>query len=212
MSKYKKQHQIGEKGKEGTTFLVTDRKGREYAMKTFRKGKSSNTLYREYSLQKKASKAGIAPRVYEYNTVEKWIIMEKMDCHFYEIIKKKKGIITKKHQERLYEIFQKLDKAGVFHNDANICNYMMKNGEIYLIDYGFSKEITPKLKKTLQTETPNSRLMLIGLILKLREMKVPEKSYKYLIRNVSQTDREKFGLKTEEVKINALVEQKIRKR
>lgn len=209
---YKKHYQIGEKGKEGTTFLVTDRKGKEYAMKTFRKGKSSNTLYREYSLQKKAAKVGVAPRVYSYDTVEKWIVMEKMDCHFYEIIQKDKGHIKKKYQERLYELFTKLDKAGVFHNDANICNYMMKNGEIYLIDYGFSKEITPKLKKTLQTETPNARLMLVGLILKLKEMKVPEKSYKYLIRHVSEKDKEKFGLKKQEINRNALVEQKIWKR
>jgi len=211
-SKYKRHYQLGEKGKEGTTFLVTDKRGREYAMKTFRKGKSSNTLYREYSLQHKASKVGVAPRVYNYDTIGKWILMEKMDCHFYEIIEKAKGNITKKQQERLYEIFTKLDKAGVFHNDANICNYMLKNGQIYLIDYGFSKEITPKLKKTLQTETPNARLMLIGLVLKLKEMKLPEKSYKYLIRYISDEDKEKFGLKTQEIKKNALVEQKIRKR
>jgi hypothetical protein len=89
---------------------------------------------------------------------------------------------------------------------------MLKNGQIYLIDYGFSKEITPKLKKTLQTETPNARLMLIGLVLKLKEMKLPEKSYKYLIRYISDEDKEKFGLKTQEIKKNALVEQKIRKR
>lgn len=210
--KYKKHYQLGEKGKEGTTFLVTDKRGREYAMKTFRKGKSSNTLYREYSLQYKASKVGVAPRVYNYDNVGKWILMEKMDCHFYEIIEKAKGNITKKQQERLYEIFTKLDKAGVFHNDANICNYMLKNKQIYLIDYGFSKEITPKLKKTLQTETPNARLMLIGLVLKLKEMKLPEKSYKYLICYISDEDREKFGLKTQKINKNDLVEKKIRKR
>lgn len=194
IDRYTKHKQLGEKGKEGTAYLVTDHHGKEYAMKTFRSGKSSTTLYKEYSLQKKAAKAGVAPRVYDYDTVGKWILMEKMDEHLYEQIDREKGIIHKKQQERLLEIFRKLDEVGVFHNDANICNYMTKNGEIYLIDYGFSKEITPKLKKKLSTEHPNSRLMLIGLILKLKERKIPVKSYKYLLGQVSKEDREKFNL------------------
>lgn len=188
--KYKRHNQIGDKGKEGTTFLVTDVKGNEYAMKTFRKGKSSNKLYNEYLLQKKAAKVGVAPHVYDYNTADKWIVMEKMDYHLYEKI----TTLTKKQQERLVEIFQKLDEVGVFHNDANICNYMVKNGQIYLIDYGFSKEITPTLKKKLQTNTPNYKLMLIGLVLKLKELKVPEKAYKYLLRHICDNDKKKFNL------------------
>lgn len=194
LDKYSRHKQLGEKGKEGTTYLVTDHSGKEYAMKTFRKGKSSSKLYNEYSLQKKAGKAGVAPRVHDYDTVGKWILMEKMDSHLYEYLNKSQGILTKKQQERLLEIFRKLDEINVFHNDANLCNYMIKNGEIYLIDYGFAKEITPELKKKLGTETPNSKLMLIGLILKLKECKCPEKSYKYLIRHINKEDQTKFNL------------------
>lgn len=194
IDKYSRHCQLGEKGKEGTTYLVTDHHGKEYAMKTFRKEKSSTRLHKEYSLQKKAGKAGVAPRVYDYDTVGKWILMEKMDKHLYEQIDDEKGVLHKKAQERLIEIFAKLDEIGVFHNDANICNYMIKNGEIYLIDYGFAKEITPKLKKKLCSEYPNSRLMLIGLILKLKEKGLPEKSYKYLLKKVSKEDRTKFNL------------------
>lgn len=194
IDKYSRQKQLGDKGKEGTTYLVTDSHGKEYAMKTFRKTKSSSRLHKEYSLQRKAAKAGVAPRVYDYDTVGKWILMEKMDKHLHEQIEGEKGVLHKKQQLRLLEIFKKLDEAGVFHNDANICNYMIKDGEIYLIDYGFSKEITTKLKKKLDTDRPNGRLMLIGLILKLKEMSLPEKSYKYLIRQVDKEDRIKFGL------------------
>jgi len=194
IDKYTRHGQLGEKGKEGTTFLVTDKYGKEYAMKTFRSGKSSATLYKEYSLQKKAVKAGVAPRVYDYDTVGKWILMEKMDKHLYEKIDEEKGILSKKDQERIIEIFNKLDDVGVFHNDANICNYMIKDGTIYMIDYGFAKEITPNLKKKLGTDRPNSRLMIIGLILKFKERKLPKTSYKYLVRNVSEEDRCKFGL------------------
>lgn len=194
IDKYSRHGQLGEKGKEGTTFLVTDKHGKEYAMKTFRSGKSSTTLHREYSLQKKAAKAGVAPRVYDYDTVGKWILMEKMDRHLYEQIDEAKGVLSKKDQERLVKIFANLDDIGVFHNDANICNYMIKDGEIYMIDYGFAKEITPALKKKLKTDRPNSRLMLIGLILKLKEKQLPERSYKYLIRHVDKDDRINFGL------------------
>jgi tRNA A-37 threonylcarbamoyl transferase component Bud32 len=194
VDKYTRCEQLGEKGKEGTTYLVKDGNGKTYAMKTFRKGKSSSTLYKEYSLQKKASKAGVAPHVYEYDTVAKWILMEKMDSHLYDHMVKRKGVLSKKHQERLIEIFQKLDEVKVFHNDANICNYMLKDGQIYLIDYGFSKEIDSKLLKKLKTDCPNSKLMLIGLIMKLKEMKVPEKSYKYLKRKVDKEDLDRFQL------------------
>ena len=179
IDKYKRCEQLGEKGKEGTTFLVKDRNGREFAMKTFRREKSSSTLKREFLLQKKASRKNITPRAYEYDTVSKYIVMEKMDKHLYDEIKNK-GVLCKKYQERILEIFDKLDQAGVFHGDANILNYMIKDGEVYIIDFGFSKEITPQVLKKLETSRPNYHLMTIGLILKLKELSLDEKSYKYL--------------------------------
>lgn len=192
IDKYTRHEQLGEKGKEGTVYRVTDQHGHEYAMKTFRKSKSSERLHKEYLLQKRAAKYGVAPRVYDYDTVGKWILMEKMDSHLYCQLEKHK--LTKKQQERLLEIFSLLDRAEVFHNDANLCNYMLKNGQIYLIDYGFAKEITPKLRKKFDTEHPNSKCMLIGLILKLKEMHVMEASYKYLLRQVSKEDKIRFNL------------------
>lgn len=179
IDKYKRCEQLGDKGKEGTTFLVKDRNGREFAMKTFRREKSSSTLKKEFLLQKKASKKNITPRVYEYDTVSKYIVMEKMDRHLYDEIKNK-GVLSKKFQERILHIFDKLDEAGVFHGDANILNYMIKDGEVYIIDFGFSKEITPNVLKKLETSRPNYHLMTIGLILKLKELSLEEKSYKYL--------------------------------
>jgi serine/threonine protein kinase len=110
--------------------------------------------------------------------------MEKMDCHFHDIIQKQKGIIHKYQQQRIIEIFKALDEVGVFHNDANICNYMMKGKEIYIIDFGFAKEIDSRLEKSLGTSKPNIRLMLLGFILKLKEMNLPEKSYKYLVKEL----------------------------
>lgn len=183
IDKYTKYEQLGDKGKEGLTYLVKDKHGKEYAMKTFRKDKSSQTLKTEYSLQKKASKFGITPHVYDYDTVSKYIVMDKMDSHLYDEIKKK-GSLCKKYQERILFIFEKLDKAGVFHGDANILNYMISGGEVYIIDFGFSKEITPRLLKKLGTDKPNSHLMTIGLVLKLKEIGMGENSYRYLQKSL----------------------------
>mgnify|MGYP006963496374 CR=1 FL=1 len=59
--------QLGEKGKEGTTFLVKTNKfpstGPYYAMKTFNKKKSSQKLILDVTLQQKAAEVGgpVAP-------------------------------------------------------------------------------------------------------------------------------------------------------
>ena len=194
LDKYTKICQLGNKGKEGITYLVRDNNNIEFAMKTFRKNKSSNTLKLEYTLQKKAASIGIAPRVVEYDSVSKYIVMEKMNQHLLDIMKKQKGNLTRNQQYEIINIFKKLDEVGVFHGDANILNYMTKNKQIYIIDFGYSKPITPKLIKKLGTDTPNIDIMTLGLILKLKELKCPPTSWKYLSKYISQQDIEKFQI------------------
>lgn len=189
---WKKKNILGEKGKEGITYLVLDNRGKKYAMKTFREKKSINKLKLEYNLQKKASEVKVAPKIYDVDFVHKWIVMEKMDSHLYDKIIKEG--LNRDNQERIIEIFKKLDKIGVFHNDANITNYMLKRGKIYLIDYGFSREITRELKKKLSTETPNLKLMTIGLVLKLKEIGLSIDNYKYLLNYISDEDKKNFKL------------------
>lgn len=192
VDRYERLSQLGEKGKEGTTYLVIDKKnGKEYAMKTFRKTKSSKNLKKEYKLQKIASKEGIAPKVHDYDVVSKYIVMEKMDSHLYDIIRKKG--LSKKHQKRIFEIYTALDKVGIFHNDANLYNYMLKNNVVYIIDFGFAKSIDSKLTKELGKNI-NSRLMLLGFILKLKELGISEKSYSYFLTKLNSEDRKKYGL------------------
>jgi predicted Ser/Thr protein kinase len=194
VDKYTRIRQLGNKGKEGTTYLVRDVNDIEFAMKTFRKSKSSNTLKNEYTLQKIASKAGIAPRVVEYDSVSKYIVMEKMDVHLSDVMKKQEGNLLKWQQNQIIDIFKALDKVGVFHADSNILNYMMKDKKIYLIDFGFSKEITSRLCKKLGTDSPNMRMMTLGLVLKLRDMKCPPSSWKYLKCHISKEECEKFQI------------------
>lgn len=190
MQKYTKVNRLGDKGKDGTTYLVVDKKGKEYAMKTFKKTKSSKNIEKEYKLLKKAYRAGVAPKPILCDTENKCIVMEKMDSHLYENIKR----LTSRQQKRIVEIFKALDKVKVFHNDANLYNYMIKDGEIYLIDYGMSKSINSKLLKKLETDTPNYRLMLLGFIIKMRILGAPKKSYSYLLTHVNPEDMIKYNL------------------
>ena len=194
IDKYKKIKQLGNKGKEGITYLVKDHKDREFAMKTFRQTKSSNTLKAEYHFQKIAASEGISPRVVEYDSVSKYIVMEKMDEHLLDVIKKQKGILNKSQQLQIIDIFQKLDKINVFHGDSNLLNYMLKDNKIYIIDFGFSKEINQKFIKKVGAENPNVTLMLIGFILKLKEMDIDNISWKYLKKYVSQENIDKFKI------------------
>lgn len=194
IDKYSRIRQLGNKGKEGITYLVSDKNNREFAMKTFRKTKSSNTLKNEYILQKKAASVGIAPRVVEYDSISKYIVMEMMDCHLVEILGKNKARLSRSYQYQILDIFEKLDEVKVFHGDSNILNYMIKNGRVYIIDFGFSREINDRLVKKLGTSTPNTNIMTLGLILKLKELNCDPFSWKYLIKKLSKKEIDKFRL------------------
>ena len=171
IDRYKKIGQLGEKGKEGTTYLVETPEGKRYAMKTFKKQKSSAKLRKEAELQKIASSTGASPDVIDIDTVSKYIVMEKLDKHLWDIIVKNEGFLSTYYQKQIITIFKKLDECGVFHGDANIMNYMIKNKRLYIIDFGMAKEITNELQRKLGTSTPNIRIMTLGLILKLRLIK-----------------------------------------
>jgi predicted Ser/Thr protein kinase len=191
IDKYTRIRQIGNKGKEGITYLVKEKNGREFAMKTFRKTKSSKKLKMEYVLQKKAAACGVSPRVVEYDSVSKYIVMEKMDQHLIDVMK---GSLSRSQQYQILDIFEKLDQVGVFHADSNILNYMLKGKKIYIIDFGFAKEITETLCKKLGTSTPNIRIMTLGLVLKLKQLKYTPSSWKYLKKKLSVEEIEKFQI------------------
>ena len=75
VDKFKRIKQIGNKGKEGTTYLVKTNGNKYFAMKTFKKTKSSCKLRLEAELQEMASKFGISPEVFEIDTVSKYIVI-----------------------------------------------------------------------------------------------------------------------------------------
>lgn len=178
IEKYTKHEQLGKPGKEGITYRVTT-KNDEYAMKTFKKSKSSERLLREAELQKMAADMDIAPRVIDIDTVSKYIVMEKLDNHLIDIIKRQGGLTTSQ-QRQIIHAYKKLDKAGVFHADINLQNFMYKGKKLYIIDYGKARHITSGLIKKLGTSTPNQILMTMGLVIRLKEMGFNKDSYEYL--------------------------------
>ena len=120
--------------------------------------------------------------------------MTKMDYHLIDVMKKQKGILKQIQQKQILEIFKKLDEIGIFHADANILNYMIKDGKIYIIDFGMSKIIDDGLIKKLGTSTPNLNIMTLGLVLKLKELGCPPESYKTLKKIISNENIKQFNL------------------
>jgi len=191
---YERCEQIGNKGKEGITYSVRSPGRTMYAMKTFRKSKSSNTLRKEAELQRLASTVGVAPNVIDVNEEEKFIVMDRMSKHLLDVMKTQDGELTKEQQKQIIKIFKKLDKVNIFHGDSNILNYMYKGSRLYIIDFGMSKEINDSLIKRLGTSTPNIDIGLLGFILKLKDMSCPPSSYVYLKSFISENERERFKL------------------
>ena len=62
---------LGEKGRDGLTFL-TKKGDDEYALKTFKKNRSTDKLKKEFEFLKLASEYGISPKPYN-----SWILNEE---------------------------------------------------------------------------------------------------------------------------------------
>jgi predicted Ser/Thr protein kinase len=194
IDKYVSIEKLGAKGKDGLVYLVESLDSNlKYAMKTFRSNKSSKSIKEEARLQKIAAKAGISPTIIEYDTVFNYIVMEKLDHNLLDIMKAQNKDLTKTQQNQLIKIFKKLDEILIFHSDPNPLNFMMKKNKMYIIDFGFAKEIDDKVIKKYGS-TPNLSLMTLGFILKLKGLGCPITSYQYMLPYLKQDDIEKFGL------------------
>ena len=139
-------------------------------MKVFPKQKSINTLLKEVEHQREAARHGIAPEIKEINQEGKYIVMEKLDKNLFDIVKKNNGEIPDTIQRKIVNVIKQMDETGVFHGDPNPANFMMKGTSMYMIDYGFARDIDDKLMKKYETKTPNKKFMILGLILKLKEI------------------------------------------
>tara|TARA_Y100001970_G_C14172827_1_gene825151 strand:+ start:640 stop:1395 length:756 start_codon:yes stop_codon:yes gene_type:complete len=197
--KYKIIRKLGTSGKEATTYLVHDKNNKILAKKQYRKNKSINNIKTEIKLQNKANTYGISPKIIDYNYDYKYVIMEKLDETLFDILKENKGGLDEKYQQMIINIIYVLDRIGIFHGDPNLGNFMIKRGKkdkMYIIDFGFSKEITPRLISKFGTSTPNQKFMLVGLLLKIKEItgKINLNHYKIFKKYLSSQDKDLFKI------------------
>ena len=71
---------------------------------------------------------------------------------------------------------------------------MLKDNNIYIIDFGFSKEINSKLIRKLGTDSPNLRIMTLGFILKLKELNCNPLSWSLLKLYISPNEIQRFKI------------------
>ena len=198
-NKYINLGQLGDKGKDGRTFLVKkSRSSKEYAMKTFRKNKSTKQFENEVNLQKKASSKGLSPKIVDFSVEDKYIVMEKMERDLLDIIQKQNGKLKLTQEKQLIEIYKELDKIGVFHGDSNSLNIMEKlcsdgKRKLYIIDFGFSNMIDDKFIKKHKTETPNMTFMPLALLIQLKKL-YPKSSFPYIEKHISKEVMDKLKI------------------
>lgn len=187
--RYTRVSQLGSKGKEGTVFLVTDRSGRPYAMKAFSSSKSDRNLEREAVLLGKAAEFGISPPLIEYDTMDNFIVMEKLDGNLFDYLRDHKGKMPTRMQKEMIEIFKTLDRIQIFHADPNPLNFMFDSaGKLKIIDFGFSKPIDDKAVREYGTKDVNMRFMPLGFLLKMKDL-VPPTNFEHILKYVNEEDR-----------------------
>ena len=180
--------QLGEPGKDAITYSVN----KKYALKQYKPRKSAQSITKEAALQRRLAEVRVCPKVIDVDTRRKYILMEKLDKHLFDINSEKR--ISADHQKQLIKLYDRMDSAGVFHGDANPLNYMTKGKKLYVIDFGMSKEITPKLIKKLDTDRPNRHIMTLGMVLKMKAMNFPRSSYEHLLPALKQEHVGSLGL------------------
>ena len=159
---------LGQDGAQGVVSLVEFPNGLRAAMKQFKKSKSAARIQAEADFQARAAEAGIAPEVMHVDLDNKRIFMEPMQARVVDVLQHG----AEHFRQDLMHIMRTLDDIGVLHNDGNALNLML-NGqdELQIIDFGLSKEITPKVRKKWQGE-PNIRVTLHMLRKGLRKYKI----------------------------------------
>ena len=141
----------GKQGKEGVTFVVEDKDGFRFAVKMFKKTKSSRKIQKEAEMQEDAARVGVSPRVFAVNLTEKFIVMECLKETIVDHVRqgcadKSRVELSGTHQNRLIEICDRLDDVNIMQNDGNPLNLMVDDaGMLFVIDFGFAKRIDARL-------------------------------------------------------------------
>lgn len=176
-------------GKNSICYNVKKKYGRTiYVKKTFKKNKSVKKIIKEAKIQDIAFKLGVAPKIIEYDIIDNYIIMDKLDKHLISInILNKNLKLTKQQQHRIVDIFKLLSTEKIIHGDTHVFNFMLKNNQIYLIDYGKSSIANKKSEKEVFEE--NILSFIEPLHIKGNKM-----TYNYMLKFIDIDIRRTLGL------------------
>lgn len=191
-TKYARIKTIGYEGREANVMEVKDDSGKTYAMKIYKPEISKQLMEKEVDVLKRLEARGITPKIIDHNLKERYIVMEKLDETLYDRINKNKGVLDDSIQKKMIKIFDILDEEKVFHGDASPLNFMFKKDKLYIIDFGFSKMITPAVIKELKTTKPNHEIMTLGFIIKVKDH-IPITTMKTLLKCVPKDQLVKCG-------------------
>lgn len=149
-----KGYPLGKPGKEGTVYKTIARKrfsstvlgstvrakrGTWLAVKYFKPRKSFARIRREAQFQQRAANVDVAPPVFGVHDDPKCIVMGCGDVLLVDIYRG--DTLPDKLQMDILNIMERLDDAGVLHNDGNARNLVLRDHKPWLIDYGFAKEL-----------------------------------------------------------------------
>jgi len=177
-----KNRQLGKDGKEGKVYAVSKPNGKkEYAMKVFKKSKSSKNIEMEGSLAKICYKAGLSPKIFEVNLVDKYIVMDMYDKTILDLMKEQNYTLKVAQQKQLVKLFSDLDKIGVMHNDPNPLNILVSNDKLKIIDFGMAKMLDVD-------KCDNKRLLTLGFLLFMKQQNYPLQKLSYLVNTLSKED------------------------
>lgn len=148
--------QLGQDGAQGVVSLVEFPNGLRAAMKQFKKSKSQARIRIEADFQRRAAEAGVAPEVMHVDEENRRIFMEPMRARVVDVCTSEAG--HRRLADDLEHIMRTLDRIKILHNDGNALNLMLDhNDNLFLLDYGLSKEITPAVAKKWNRE-PNMKV------------------------------------------------------
>ena len=141
---------LGSEGKDGQVFLVESAANVRGAMKVFKPKKSVARIATEVELQSVAAESGLAPSVlstWRIDEGHRCFVMESLDRTLGDVAAAQRGVLTPAQSARIAELYGALSAScAMLHNDENVALNIMErasDGELFLIDFGFARPITP---------------------------------------------------------------------
>lgn len=126
-------------GGQGATAVVRGPEG-VAVTKQFKPKKSVARIQKEIAFGRRAAAAGFGPRILLVDIAHRMFIMEAMDETLCGRWVRQGKRLTWEQMEELADLVRRCREAGIYHNDHKCLNIMLKDGRMFLIDYGFAKE------------------------------------------------------------------------